>query len=110
MSKNLVTISNTALNKMKNILQETKSKYILFSVQSGGCNGIQYDIKPHNQFEKLNELVKYNDIELQVCNKSLLYLLGTHIDWKKDYIGERFVFENPNATSNCGCGTTFSID
>jgi len=44
-----------------------------------------------------------------VCNKSLFYLIGTHIEWKEDIMGNRFNFVNPNSTGTCGCGETFSI-
>ena len=55
------------------------------------------------------EIVKIDDFKINVCGKSLLYLLGTTIDWTEDIMGNRFTFENPNATGKCGCGTTFSV-
>ena len=103
-------MSSTALNVLRNIKKENNSKYILFGVQTGGCNGLKYNIEPSNKVHKLDEIVKIDDVNIQVCHKSLMYVLGTHIDWKKDFLGERFVFENPVSTSNCGCGSTFSID
>ena len=47
-------------------------------------------------------------VNVYICNKSLLFLIGTTIDWKKNIMGETFVFNNPNATSKCGCGSSFS--
>ena len=63
-----------------------------------------FDKEPH----KMDEIVKCEDINIIICNKSVMHLLGTTIDWKKDIMGESFHFENPNATSKCGCGTSFS--
>ncbi len=49
----------------------------------------------------------FDNVTLHTCNKSMLHLLGTKIDWKDDIMGSRFTFRTPNA-SNCGCGSTFS--
>ena len=45
---------------------------------------------------------------IQVCGKSLMHILGTEVDWKKDVMGEAFIFNNPMAKSSCGCGTSFT--
>jgi len=45
-----------------------------------------------------------------VCGKSMFLVIGTEIDWKEDYMGSRFEFNNPNAKGMCGCGSTFSVD
>ena len=56
------------------------------------------------------EFVNINDKnKLFVCDKSLIHLLGTKIDWKKNIMGEAFHFENPNASSKCGCGTSYGL-
>ena len=49
------------------------------------------------------------DLNIEVCNKSLMFVLGTTIDWKKDIMGEAFKFDNPIAKNSCGCGTSFSV-
>ena len=54
-------------------------------------------------------LVKLDNINVVICNSSIFHLLGTKIDWKKNIMGEAFHFENPNASSKCGCGTSFGI-
>ena len=107
---NVIQITNVAKKQLINIMNQNKSKYILFSVAGGGCNGLKYLLEPNNdEPKKIDELVKMDDLKINVCGKSLLYLLGTNIDWKEDFMGSRFIFENPNATSKCGCGTTFSL-
>jgi iron-sulfur cluster assembly accessory protein len=108
--KNVINVSNGAKKKLINIMNVNNSKYILFSVKGGGCNGFKYNLEPNNKKpEKIDELVKLDQLKINVCGKSLLYLLGTKIDWKEDYMGSRFIFENPNASAKCGCGTTFSV-
>ena len=110
MNKNVINVTNIARKQLTNILNMHKSKYILFSVEGGGCNGFKYNLEPFfNEPNKRDELFEIENLKINVCGKSLLYLLGTTIDWTEDIMGNRFTFENPNASSKCGCGTTFSI-
>lgn len=107
--KQIVNLSSTAIRQLENITKQSNSKYILLQIKSGGCNGFSYDFKPINTINKSDEIIKFDNFNLHVCSKSILYLLGTSIDWKKDIMGEYFTFENPNANSKCGCGTSFNI-
>ena len=110
MNKNVINITNIARKQLRNIMNINKSKYILFNVEGGGCNGLKYNLKPDNEEpKKIDEMVKIDDLKINVCGKSLLYLFGTTIDWTEDIMGSRFTFENPNASAKCGCGTTFSV-
>jgi len=86
----------------------TRSKHLLFSCKAGGCNGFEYVLEPCTTPEKTEKQVLSSGVTLFTCNLSMLYLLGTEIDWKEDTMGSRFVFNNPNAESKCGCGATFS--
>ena len=54
-------------------------------------------------------MIKIDDVNIVVCGKSLMHLLGTHVYWKHDEMGARIEFTNPNAKSTCGCGETFSL-
>ena len=107
----LLKISQNALNQLKNIHKTYNKKYIFFGIKSGGCNGFDYILKPTDKEpEKYDEIYKEDTIKIIICNKSLLYLLGTKIDYKSDILGSNFKFTNPNAKSTCGCGTSFNID
>ena len=110
MNKNVINVTSIAKKQLINIMNINKSKYILFNVEGGGCNGLKYNLKPDNEEpKKIDEIVDMDDLKINVCGKSLLYLLGTTIDWTEDIMGSRFTFENPNASAKCGCGTTFSV-
>ena len=110
MKKNVKNVTNLAKKQLSNAQKSSKSKYILFSIEGGGCNGLKYNLEPNNdEPKKIDEIVKIDDLNINVCGKSLLYLLGTTIDWKEDFMGSRFEFDNPNAAAKCGCGTTFSV-
>jgi len=111
MSRHVINITKIAGKKLIDIARTHQTKSILFSVKGGGCNGFGYKLKPIDDSTILprDEIVKYEDINIVVCSKSIFHLLGTTIDFKKDIMGEGFDFKNPNAVSSCGCGTSFSV-
>ena len=112
MKKNLITFSKTALNKINEILIDNKSKAMLISMQGGGCNGFNYKFIPlqtNKKQDKLDEIIKIEDTNIHLCGSSLMYLMGTHIDYKKDIMGEKFDFSNDKIASKCGCGTSFNF-
>tara|TARA_B100001989_G_C24332741_1_gene360882 strand:+ start:274 stop:618 length:345 start_codon:yes stop_codon:yes gene_type:complete len=108
-TKKLISITSSALKQLKLIKNENNSIGILFSVKSGGCNGFEYNFKPINKFYKKDNIVVEDNLKIEICDKSLFYLLGTKIDWNQDIMGKRFIFENPIAQASCGCGTSFSV-
>ena len=109
MNKKIITITSFAVKQLKDILKKENSKGILFSVKGGGCNGFEYKFEGVNKFTNKKNIVTEEGLKVEVCDKSLFYLLGTKIDWKEDIMGKGFIFENPSARASCGCGTSFSI-
>jgi len=108
MNKQLITLSNKALNKLKNIIKKDNKTAVLFYLNSGGCNGFEYNFKPVDMsITKEYDLQIVDDLNIYICGKSTMYLLGTHIHWKEDIMGQGFIFDNPNAKSLCGCGISF---
>ena len=107
--KNVINITSTALNRLSDIMKKTNSHAIKLSLKSGGCNGFEYKLEPTTELlHKKDELFTEKNVNVHVCGKSLLYLLGTEIDWKEDIMGRGFEFENPLAQASCGCGVSFS--
>ena len=107
----VISITKKAFPKLKKIMKNHNVKRIMFGVKGGGCNGFEYILQPTNKTPgKSDEVVKNNDVEILVCSKSLFYIIGTEIDWKDDIMGQKFEFNNPNASSKCGCNTSFSVD
>ena len=106
----IITLTKLARKKLVELLGTANSKTVLFSVAGGGCNGLKYELQPtKDPIEKLDEEISLNtDTTLRICGKSLFYLLGTEIDWKDDFMGQSFHFNNPNTASTCGCGATFA--
>jgi len=79
-------------------------------IKNGGCNGFEYDLLPMSDLSKktkYDEMCEINKVPIQICGHSLLHIIGTNIDWNSDVMSHKFIFENPNAKSKCGCGTSF---
>ncbi len=85
-----------------------EARALRVAVEGGGCSGFQYEIKLDDPTE--DDLVLEKDGQrVLVDSVSLPFLANAVIDFSEELIGARFVIENPNATSSCGCGTSFSI-
>lgn len=110
MSKNIITLCAKTICHFRTILNNSNSKAMLIGVKGGGCNGLKYYVEPTNDVpNKLDEVFVVDNVNIIVCGKSLLHLIGVKIKWKDDFIGSGLEFNNPNATSSCGCGETFSL-
>ena len=103
----MIQILKSAIPQLRHILNG--HKYIYFGVQGGGCSGFKYILEPINKIDKKDIEIDVENIPIAICGKSLMYIIGTEIDWKEDYMGSRFVFNNPVASGTCGCGSTFSV-
>ncbi|MBD3678150.1 MAG: iron-sulfur cluster assembly accessory protein [Rhodobacteraceae bacterium] len=85
-----------------------ETKALRVAVDGGGCSGFQYDIRLDDPAE--DDLVMEQDGQKVIVDSiSLPFLANATIDFTEELIGARFVIENPNATSSCGCGTSFSM-
>ena len=109
----MIKISKLAQSKIKEMITNNNGKAAYLYLKGGGCNGFSYKFKILDDDKKVNKLDEIMDVDgdkLILCNKSMLFLFGTKIDYIEDLMGSRFDFNNPNSTSQCGCGTTFSVD
>ena len=109
MSKSVITFCNKSLQQLKMIATMGGGNLVGLSVKSGGCNGLKYDIAPRAERFDNDEFINFDGVDVTVCPKSLLFIAGTHIHWKTDNMSSGFVFDNPNASGKCGCGTTFNL-
>lgn len=101
----MIHVTRRAASEMRK-----RGRHILFSCKSGGCNGFEYQLEAVDKpCPSTVDTQQIGDVTLHVCNVSMLYILGTRIRWKEDVMGARFEFDNPNAQSMCGCGSTFSV-
>lgn len=109
----MIKVSLAAREKVSQLMQEEGynplADYIRVGVKSGGCSGLSYDLS----FDRLptdnDRLFEDNQVRILVDKKSLLYLLGTTLEYSGGLNGKGFVFNNPNAERTCGCGESFSL-
>ena len=108
----MITISQTAQKVLQNLIKRENGKAAFLYLKGGGCNGFSYKFKILKEDQKPNKLDEIYDLDsknLYLCNSSLMFLLGTKIDYIEDIMGSRFDFQNPGIESKCGCGTSFSF-
>lgn len=79
------------------------------AVEGGGCSGFQYDIGVAQAANADDLVIERDGARLFVDPVSLPFLLGSEVDWVDELIGSSFKVKNPNATSSCGCGVSFSV-
>ena len=108
----MATLSETAANEIKKIIKDQglpETTRLRVGVKGGGCSGFSYllDLTEEAPTEA-DEQLESHGVQILVDQKSLLYLSGVEIDFKDEVMGRGFVFKNPNATSTCGCGSSFS--
>ena len=102
------TVTERAFERLAEIGANADGKALRIAVEGGGCSGFQYEITLDDQAE--DDLVLEGKGERVVVDSvSLPFLSNAVIDFSEEIIGARFVIENPNATSSCGCGTSFSM-
>src|SRR6266566_1607427 len=108
-----IILSEAAAKEIRNIIKEqglpAEQTKLRVGVKGGGCSGFSYMLDlTEEAATEFDEQVESNGIPILVDQKSLLYLEGVEIDFKDEVMGRGFVFKNPNATSTCGCGSSFN--
>jgi iron-sulfur cluster insertion protein len=107
----VITITESAKEKIKDILLEENNPNISLRtfVQGGGCSGFSYgftldELKNEDDFE-----IPLDNFTILVDSMSMTYLQGAEIDYKEELMGSTFSIKNPNATTTCGCGSSFGV-
>jgi len=102
-----IFVTDKAANKIKEILAQEKKQALRVSVQPGGCSGFQYGLELDDNSTDNDIIVKNKGIKLFVDKASMAKLNGANIDYLDSLQGAGFKISNPNATSSCGCGSSF---
>jgi iron-sulfur cluster assembly protein len=109
----MIKVSLAAREKVSQLMQEEGynplADYIRVGVKSGGCSGLSYDLSFDRLPNDNDRLFEDNQVRILVDKKSLLYLLGTTLEYSGGLNGKGFIFNNPNAERTCGCGESFSL-
>jgi iron-sulfur cluster assembly protein len=108
-----VILTESAAREIRTIVQQQEldadKVRLRVGVKGGGCSGFSYLLDLTESQKDTDEVFEQHGIKVIVDPKSLLYLNGTTIDFKDEIMGRGFVFQNPNATTSCGCGSSFAV-
>lgn len=106
-----VTISTAAAKRVAQIIeaQGNPALKLRLTVSGGGCSGFQYGFDLTEQGEDDDIIVERDGVTMLVDSMSLLYITGSEVDFITDLTGSSFQVTNPNASSSCGCGSSFAI-
>ncbi|HKK84279.1 MAG TPA: iron-sulfur cluster assembly accessory protein [Roseovarius sp.] len=101
-------VTDRAFTRLAEIGAGDQGQALRIAVEGGGCSGFQYDIKLDEPAQD-DVVLEGQGQKVVVDSVSLPFLTGATIDFSEELIGARFTIENPNASSSCGCGTSFSM-
>lgn len=106
-----LVFSASAANKVKALVEEEGNPRLRLRVfvTGGGCSGFQYGFTFDDELADDDTVVEREGVNLVVDSMSFQYLAGAEVDYQEGLEGSRFVINNPNASSTCGCGSSFSI-
>ncbi len=105
-----INFSDNAVKKVKELIEEegTPDLKLRVFVSGGGCSGMQYGFTFEESINEDDTKVEKDNVMLLIDPMSLQYLTGAEIDYQDNVQGSQFVIKNPNATTTCGCGSSFS--
>ncbi len=111
MTKQIITLSDNAAQRIKEIMANAKDPSIgvRIGVKSGGCAGMSYIMEYAKSSNSNDEVIEDKGVKVLIDPGAVMYLLGTEMDYKKEELSSTFVFKNPNETERCGCGESFKV-
>src|SRR5678815_495764 len=106
-----VRLSDAAAARIREIMSNADGRYqgVRVGVTNGGCAGMSYTMDYAESVGPLDEVVEDKGVKIFIEPKAILFLIGTEMDFVKEKLGARFVFNNPNQTAACGCGESVAI-
>lgn len=107
----MISLTETAANTLLRLFKgrDPEPIGIRVGVQGGGCSGFTYKLEYAQDIHEGDREIESNGVKIVIDKKSLLYLMGTQIDYKDELGQTGFKFENPTAKRTCGCGESFGI-
>ncbi|ANQ49286.1 iron-sulfur cluster assembly accessory protein [Flammeovirga sp. MY04] len=108
----MIEVSDAAAKRIIELREQenrAEDQNVRVSVKGGGCSGLMYDLAFDAEIKDTDDVFEDKGVKIFVDKKSLLYLVGTTLDFSDGLNGKGFQFVNPNASRTCGCGESFSI-
>jgi iron-sulfur cluster insertion protein len=106
-----IRFTDSAAAKVSELIAEEGNDELMLRVyvQGGGCSGFQYGFTFDEAANEDDTQVEKNGVKVIIDPMSIQYLTGAEIDYREDATGSQFVIRNPNATTTCGCGSSFTV-
>ena len=105
-----IKFTDNALKQISEMLsKKDKGSFFRIAIKGGGCSGFQYDFSFDKKPNEDDMIFKEGEIDYLIDKVSIDFLRGSTLEYVSELAGSYFKIENPNATANCGCGTSFSI-
>ena len=107
---NEISLTEKAYSEVKKIMEANKipeTYGLRVGVKGGGCSGLSYSLGFDSEAKESDKIINKDGVRIFIDAKSLFYLSGTQLDFTDGLNGRGFVFNNPNATKTCGCGSSF---
>ncbi|HHI75628.1 MAG TPA: iron-sulfur cluster insertion protein ErpA [Gammaproteobacteria bacterium] len=106
-----LVFTSAAAKKVAELIAEEGNPDLMLRiyVQGGGCSGFQYGFTFDENINEGDEVVETDGVKLLIDPMSIQYLMGAEVDYTEGLQGAQFVIRNPNATTTCGCGSSFSV-
>jgi len=109
----MVTVTERAKSQIMVLMEKEgimpETHILRVGVTGGGCSGLSYQMKFDDKIESTDTVIDLESVKICINKLSLLYLVGTELDYEDGLNGKGFEWRNPNATRTCGCGESFSI-
>ena len=102
-------VSKSALKRITEVSRKNQKKFFRISIDGGGCQGFSYKFDFDDKISENDKVLDYNEVKILIDSTSLGFINDAKLDFVEDMIGSYFKISNPNASSTCGCGTSFSI-
>ncbi len=106
-----VRLSDAAAERIREIMANAEGgiQGVRVGVTNGGCAGMAYTMDYADSAKPLDEIIEDKGVKIFIEPKAIMFLIGTEMDFVREKLGARFVFNNPNQTAACGCGESVSI-
>src|ERR1700748_2332909 len=106
-----VRLTDAAAARVREIMASSEGQYlgVRVGVTNGGCAGMSYTMDYAAEAKPFEEVMEDKGVRIFIDPKAILFLIGTELDFIQEKLGARFVFNNPNQTSACGCGESVQI-
>jgi len=107
----ILKVTENAVAKVKSLVEEEQNQDLCLRVfvTGGGCSGFQYGFSFDDELADDDTVVEKDGVKVLLDALSYQYLVGSQVDYEEGLQGSRFTITNPNATTTCGCGASFSI-